>query len=154
MRVRFVAVSITAVAVMSVFGSAFAQSPSTPSGGVNVNPNVGVDANVGISNTDVNAGANISPGINIGTGDQNTSSSVSANQSATTTNPSSSNLQSSAAGGSSASSGASSSDDRDRFQGSNRGDEGKKRGLDRADQAAGEHGKQGRDNARHKQGSD
>jgi hypothetical protein len=30
----------------------------------------------------------------------------------------------------------------------------KKRGLDRADEAAGEHGKQGRDNAREKQGRD
>jgi len=30
-------------------------------------------------------------------------------------------------------------------------DDGKAKGLDRADQAAGEHGKQGRDNAREKQ---
>src|SRR5881628_3731030 len=82
MRVRHLAVSITAAAVMGAFGPAFAQTSSTDqsaqpsqpststSGGINVNPNVGVDANVGISNSDVNAG-------------------VSANQSATTTNPSS-----------------------------------------------------------------
>src|SRR3989442_4107375 len=80
MRVRHLAVSITAAAVMGAFGTAFAQSstdqsaqPSQPStstsGGINVSPNVGVDANVGISNSDVNAG-------------------VSANQSTTTTNPS------------------------------------------------------------------
>src|SRR5438876_734236 len=82
MRVRHLAVSITAAAVMGAFGPAFAQTSSTDqsaqpsqpststSGGINVSPNVGVDANVGISNSDVNAG-------------------VSANQSATTTNPSS-----------------------------------------------------------------
>ena len=50
MRVRNFAVSLTAAAVMGAFGPAFAQT-------VNVDPNVGVDANVGISNTDVNAGA-------------------------------------------------------------------------------------------------
>src|SRR3989442_311531 len=77
MRVRHLAVSITAAAVMGASGRAFAQNSSTDqsaqpsqpstsaSGGINVNPNVGGDANVGISNSDVNAG-------------------VSANQSATT----------------------------------------------------------------------
>jgi len=47
MRLRQFAVSITAAAVMGAFGPAGAQTS------VDVNPNVGVDANVGISNTDV-----------------------------------------------------------------------------------------------------
>src|SRR6266852_999010 len=81
MRVRHLAVSITAAAVMGAFGPAFAQTSSTdqsvqpsqpstsqpsapsgsaaPSDGVNVNPSVGVDANVGISNSDVNAGVSV-----------------------------------------------------------------------------------------------
>jgi len=49
--------------------------------------------------------------------------------------------------------GASASDDEQ--HGKARGQQAdKKTGLDRADQAAGEHGKQGRDNAREKQGRD
>jgi len=53
----------------------------------------------------------------------------------------------------SAVSGATSSDQDKEKRGNAFGkDEDKKTGLDRADQAAGEHGKQGRDNAREKQG--
>src|SRR5436190_12982133 len=65
MRIRHLAVSITAAAVMGAFGSAFAQTSTDNN--VNVNPNVGVGANVGIGNSDVNAGANVSPGVNVGT---------------------------------------------------------------------------------------
>src|SRR5207244_11147001 len=70
MRVRHLAVSITAAAVMGAFGPAFAQTsstdqsaqpsqpstsqPSRPNG--STAPSVGVDANAGISNSDVNAG--------------------------------------------------------------------------------------------------
>src|SRR5439155_5124685 len=68
MRGRHLAVSITAAAVVGAFGPAFAQTSSTDQ---SAQPSqLGVDANVGISNSDVNAG-------------------VSANQSTTTTSPSS-----------------------------------------------------------------
>jgi hypothetical protein len=131
-----------------------------------------VDANVGISKTDVNAGANISPGVNLGSGDQSVSSSVGANQSSTDINSSStiqqsaSSSQSSGAGfghsdmqlggnvGSSAEGMARSEASADHpGRGHARGhDEDRAKGLDRADQVAGDHGRHGRDNAREKQG--
>ena len=49
MRVRHVAVSLTAAAVMSVYGSAFAQSSQSSGAGSSTSPSGG------ISNTDVNA---------------------------------------------------------------------------------------------------
>ena len=42
-----------------------------------------MDANVGISNTDVNAGANVSPGVNIGSGSQSVNSGVTCQGNAT-----------------------------------------------------------------------
>jgi hypothetical protein len=47
----------SAAAVLAAFNPAFAQDSGV---NVNANPNLGVDANVGITNTDINAGANIS----------------------------------------------------------------------------------------------
>src|SRR3954467_7498032 len=119
MRVKHLAVSITAAAVMGAFGSAFSQTSSDNN--VNVNPNVGVDANVGIGNSDVNAGANVSPGVNVGNGSTGgtnaTSSGVTANQSSSdqnstsTINQGASTTQSSStsSGSPSAASGSSSS---------------------------------------------
>ena len=124
MRVRHLAVSITAAAVMGAFGPAFAQTSSTDQSAQPSQPSTSAS---GISNSDVNAG-------------------VSANQSATTTNPSSTMNQ-----GASDTTSSSTGDE----QGKARGQQAdKKTGLDRADEVAGEHGKQGRDNAREKQSSD
>src|SRR5258708_23652983 len=83
-------------------------------------------------NVDPNVGVNVNAGVNGGSGNQGVSSGVSANAGGTSANPTP--QSGSAAGGVT---------DKDR------GD--KETGLNRADQAAGEHGKQGRDNAREKQ---
>jgi len=59
---------------------------------VDVSPNVGVDANVGLSNTDANVGANISPGVSIG-GDQTVTSGVQSGQTSADVNSSSTMTQ-------------------------------------------------------------
>jgi hypothetical protein len=116
--------SVAAAAVLAAFNPALAQdSPA-----VNVSPNVGVDASVGISgntdqsSTDIDSSAPIS-------------------QSAATSS------------GASAEGTASASGEEKERHGKARGhDPDKLTGLDRADQVAGEHGQQGRDTAREKQG--
>jgi hypothetical protein len=92
MRRKHFMLTVAAAAVLGAFNPAFAQDSRDLS--VNASPNVGVDANVGIGNTDINAGANISPGVNVGSGDQSVSSGVSANQSSTDIGSSSSMNQS------------------------------------------------------------
>jgi hypothetical protein len=134
---------------------------------------VGVDANVGVNNADVNAAAHISPGVNIGSGDQSVSSSVAANQQSTDINSSASTTQGAStnqssttgeqASASGQASGSASSETRTGATSAGSSSEGSAsgasasgemaKGLDRADQAAGEHGKHGRDNARAHQGS-
>src|SRR3989442_9410510 len=100
MRGRHLAVSITAAAVMGAFGTAFAQSsptdqsaqPSQPStsasGGINVNPNVGVDANVGISNSDVNAGVSANQSAAGGTAPSTSSATSPSTTGSTSSTPS------------------------------------------------------------------
>jgi hypothetical protein len=115
-----------AAAVLGAFNPAFAQDSST---------------STGVSNTDVNAGANTSPGVNVGSGDQNAS-----------TNEAGSSAQGSTSGDASVT--ASNEEDEERHsQGKARGhDEERAKGLDRADQAAGEQDEHGRDIARERQG--
>ena len=114
------AVSLTAAAALGAFGPAFAESSSTT-----VDSNVGVNANGGVRSSDVDAGANV---------DGQGSAATSADKD-----------------NGSPMSGATSDEDsskhgRGHAYGHDKED--KATGLDRADQAAGEHGEQGRDNAR------
>lgn len=130
MRVRHLGVSITAAVVMGAFGPVLAQSQSTD---VTVKPNISGSANVG-------GGAST---------DQSVSGGASA--SGSTSTQSSTSAQSSTDMQAGASAGASASEDEGRKPGKRKArghDPDKKTGLDRADEAAGEHGQQGRDNAR------
>jgi hypothetical protein len=144
--------SVAAAAVLAAFNPALAQDSST----LNVSPNVGVDANV-------------SPGVNVGSGDQSVSSSVSANQQSTDIGSSvtgqasgstSAEAQTGSTGSGASAQGSASGDaaisasgeDKERHGRARGHDPDKLTGLDRADQAAGEHGQKGRDTAREKQG--
>jgi len=118
-------IACSAVALAFAAGGAIAQTTAERDLSISANPNVGVDANVGIGNSDVNAAANVSPGVSV-----NTSAQASTGE-----------TESSAAAGGSASG---------ETRHGNKED--KKTGLDRADEVAGEHGQHGRDNARAKQG--
>jgi hypothetical protein len=85
---------------------------------------------VGFGHSDMQLGGITNPNVGLGaTGDQSASSSTTANQSSTDMG-SSSTMNQSARGH----------------------DENRAKGLDRADQVAGDHGRHGRDNAREKQG--
>ena len=153
------AVRLTAVAVIGAFGPALAQSYE-----INANPNKGVDANVGIvaansgstsmDQSSATGSTSNNPLSGSSVNDQSVTSGVTANQSSTDVNSSSTMDQSASSSQSSsqastdstqagsAASGATASGD-DRFK------HGK--GLDRADEVAGEHGQHGRDNARSNQ---
>lgn len=121
--------SVAAAAVLGAFNPALAQDSST----LNVSPNVGVDANVGTTDqSSVSGQASGSASADAQTGA--TSSGASA--------------QGSASGDASISA---SGEDKERHGKARGHDPDKLTGLDRADQAAGEHGQQGRDNAREKQ---
>jgi hypothetical protein len=119
------AVSLTAAALMGAFGAAFAQS-SGPT--VNANPNAGVDASGGTSASTDTQGAASTDRMHGAAGGADAKANTDQTQSGA------------------AVSGATSSGDRENQRQANDNDRAK--GLDRADQAAGEHGKQGRDNAR------
>lgn len=132
MRRKNFMLTVAAAAVLGAFNPALAQDSSTYS----VNPNVGVDAKVGIGNTDQGAA----------TGQASGSGSAEA-QAGTT------GSGASAEGSASGDASISASNEDEERRGKARGhDPDKLTGLDRADQVAGEHGRQGRDNAREKQG--
>ena len=112
--------SLAAAALFAAFGPANAQT-------INASPNVGVDANVGISNTDANLGASSDANANqssstqssgiVTSGANNEGQSVSSTSADTNASPGNRSVEGSAAAGASAE---------------------KKKGLDQADEAAGE----------------
>ena len=143
MKRKKLVLSIVTAAALSGFGAAHAQTEVT------ANPNVGADANVGISNTDINAGASASQSSSdIGTS-STMDQSASTTQSTTSSDVTSGMPSDSSA---SASAGATGSEEDRHPHGKARGhDPDRAKGLDRADEVAGIHGQHGRDNAREKQ---
>ena len=143
-RTPITAAAIAAVALLS-FAPVNAQ---TASGTVNATPNVGAGANVDVGNTDVNAGANVSGGVS---GSAQTGVTPSPGPSTDTDTSVSGKAQGSV---DTPSASPKTGDEMDKDQESSKArglDPDKKTGLDRADEAAGAHGQQGRDNARKKQ---
>ena len=101
----------------------------------------------GGSSITVDPNTNVSPSANIGTGNQNSSSNVGSGDQSTSTNQSSATNTGSGTQSADTSQGTTtSSPSASPNYGSDMSD--KKTGLDRADEAAGSNGQQGRDNAR------
>ena len=143
MRRNKLLLSAAAAAVLAAFNPAFAQDSTSPKNIDSGEQNVwsGVSANQ--SSTDIASSSSVDQSAS--TSQSSTTESPVSRDSAPQAPASTDNAArgSAAPADGNASSGASVS--------SGRGSEDKATGLDRADQAAGEHGKHGRDNARAKQ---
>lgn len=123
MRVRHLAVSITAAAAMGAFGPAFAQTTSSQPSTTSQSQSTA----------------------------RSTTHPDSASSGGSYPAPSASTPNASSQSQGTVSSGASAETDDERMRKGKGLDGDRAKGLDRADQGAGEHGQQGRDNAREKQ---